>query len=132
MTPEEVITELKAVGNPENLAGMSRFGINAATALGIRIPDLRTYARKLKKNHPLALELWQTGIHEARLLACFIDDPQAVTEEQMERAGPTILIPGTSATSAAAICLTAHRLLLKRPWNGLKKKKNSCGARALR
>jgi 3-methyladenine DNA glycosylase AlkD len=45
MMPEEVITGLTALGNPENLAGMSRFGINTATALGIGISDLRRYAR---------------------------------------------------------------------------------------
>lgn len=42
-------------------------------------------AKEIGKNHGLALELWETDVHEARLLACFIDDPKQVTEEQMER-----------------------------------------------
>jgi 3-methyladenine DNA glycosylase AlkD len=37
------------------------------------------------REHILAEELWAAGIHEARLLAVFLDDPRQVTPEQMER-----------------------------------------------
>jgi len=63
---------------------MARFGINAERALGIRIPALRAIARRVGRDHALAAELWASGIHEARILACFVDDPAEVTEEQME------------------------------------------------
>src|SRR5207302_10862395 len=53
-------------------------------ALGISIPVLRSMAKRVGKDHDLALRLWRTGIHEARLLATMIDDLGAVTEEQME------------------------------------------------
>jgi 3-methyladenine DNA glycosylase AlkD len=46
--------------------------------------DLRRYARKIGRNHVLALDLWQTGIHDARLLACFIDNPEKITSDQMD------------------------------------------------
>ena len=64
---------------------MARFGINPANTYGVSIPILRKMAREIGKNHELALELWETGIHEARLLACFIDRPDMIAEEQMER-----------------------------------------------
>jgi 3-methyladenine DNA glycosylase AlkD len=38
----------------------------------------------LGTDHELALGLWETGIHEARILAGFVDDPALVTEGQME------------------------------------------------
>lgn len=63
---------------------MARFGINPDRALGVRIPDLRRLAKQVGTDHSLALGLWKTGIHEARILASMIDDPASVTERQME------------------------------------------------
>jgi 3-methyladenine DNA glycosylase AlkD len=73
------------MGDPENRAGMARFGINPENAYGISIPALRKIARETGKDHELALELWDSGIHEARILASFIDDAKQVNEAQMER-----------------------------------------------
>jgi len=84
MTVEEIITTLHQASTPANLAGMHRFGIDTTYALGIPIPALRALAKKIKKNHPLALELWATKIHEARILASMIEDPLLVTPEQMD------------------------------------------------
>ncbi|MGC8479335.1 MAG: DNA alkylation repair protein [Candidatus Micrarchaeia archaeon] len=36
-------------------------------------------------NHALATQLWNTKVHEAMILAAFIDDPLLVSEEQMEQ-----------------------------------------------
>ncbi len=77
-----VLEEFRA---PENLEGLSRYGINTKNTLGISIPILRDLAKEIGKNHPLAVELWKTGIHEARILAGFIDIPADVTEDQMEK-----------------------------------------------
>lgn len=70
--------------SPKDLAGMARFGINTSNALGVSIPDLRRIAKGIGKDHGLALGLWKTGIHDARLLACFVDEPELVTEAQMD------------------------------------------------
>jgi 3-methyladenine DNA glycosylase AlkD len=63
---------------------MARYGINVENAFGVSIYELRKVAKRLGTDHELALALWDTGNHEARLLACFVDNPEAVTEEQME------------------------------------------------
>jgi 3-methyladenine DNA glycosylase AlkD len=63
---------------------MARYGINVENAFGVSVRELRKVAKRLGVNHDLALALWATGIHEARLLACFVDDPAAVTAEQTE------------------------------------------------
>ncbi len=81
----EIIETLNALANPENVAGMARYGINPQGTLGISIYILRPMAKDIGQNHELALELWNTGVHEARLLAVFIDDPKQVTPEQMDR-----------------------------------------------
>ena len=80
----EVIAELKSMGDPESAAGMARYGIKADRALGVSIPKLRALAQKIGQNRKLAGELWPCGIHEARILACMIDDPQQVTAAQLE------------------------------------------------
>jgi len=81
---KEIIKKLKKQSSPENVAGMARFGINSKNTLGIPVPFLRKTAKEIGKNHDLALELWKSGIHEARLLACFIDEIEKVSKEQME------------------------------------------------
>ncbi len=81
---EEIIAYLKTLSNPENVAGMAKFGINPDNTLGISIPALRETAKRVGKDHDLALELWATGIHEARILAALVDEPSRVTPEQME------------------------------------------------
>jgi len=52
--------------------------------LGVSIPNLRKLAKETGKDHNLALELWKTGISEARIVAAIIDDPKQLTEAQME------------------------------------------------
>jgi 3-methyladenine DNA glycosylase AlkD len=85
MHTTEAIARLKSLANPANVEGMARFGINPQSTLGVSVPVLRKLARELGRDHALAQELWGSGIHEARILAAFVDDPKRVTEEQMER-----------------------------------------------
>lgn len=85
MTSKEVIKKLKSRSSRRNVKGMARFGINTKKALGISMPVLRKMAKEIGIDHKLAKRLWTSGIHEARILACLIDDPALVTEEQMDR-----------------------------------------------
>lgn len=63
---------------------MKRFGITAVDAFGVSAPDIRSIARQIKKDHELALSLWETDIHDARILAVLIADPERATISQME------------------------------------------------
>ncbi|MFH0847477.1 MAG: DNA alkylation repair protein [Chloroflexota bacterium] len=84
MDEGEVLGRLRSMANPANVAGMARFGINSENTLGVSVTELRKLAREIGKDHGLALKLWESGIHEARILASIIDDPRLVTESQME------------------------------------------------
>ena len=64
---------------------MARFGINSKGTLGISIPTLRRLAREIGRDHELALRLWKSGFHEARILAGFVADPAKLTEALAER-----------------------------------------------
>ncbi len=84
MEYDNIIACLKSMGDPRNVEGMARFGISSRNTLGISMVALRRLAKDIKKDHGLALRLWDSGIHEARILATIIDDPKLVTPEQME------------------------------------------------
>lgn len=75
----EIVSHLGTLRSEETIAGMGRFGIATETALGISNPDLRKIARLVKRDHARALDLWQTGIREARMLAIYTADPAALT-----------------------------------------------------
>src|SRR3990172_1499116 len=84
MNCNQIIKKLQSLKNPENVAGMARFGINPNNTYGVSIPTLRKMAKESGKDQSLAQELWASRIHEARILAGFVDDPKLVTAEQME------------------------------------------------
>ena len=84
MQAQAILDELQPLGSEATRAGMARFGIHVEYALGISVPVLRSYAKTYRKQHALALSLWQTGVHEARILATLVDDPAEVTEAQRE------------------------------------------------
>lgn len=84
MTTQDVIAELQEHASPAYLAGMARFGIDSSKAIGVKLPIIRKMAKAIKKNHELALELWETDIHEALILATLIADPKHLTEKQMD------------------------------------------------
>jgi 3-methyladenine DNA glycosylase AlkD len=84
-TINEVVKKLRSQANPVNVAGMARFGINPNHTLGVSMPSLRAMAKEIGQNHMLASQLWTTKIHEARILAGLIDDPNLVTVAQMDR-----------------------------------------------
>jgi len=85
VTAAEILQHLQSLSNPANVAGMARFGIRAKKVYGVSLPQLKRIARTAGKDHHLAQELWSSGAHEARLVACLIDNPAEVTSRQMDR-----------------------------------------------
>jgi 3-methyladenine DNA glycosylase AlkD len=81
---DDIIARLNSLANQRNVEGMARFGIASTNTLGIGLPALRELAKAHKRDHALALKLWDSRIHEARILATIIDDPKQVTPEQMD------------------------------------------------
>jgi 3-methyladenine DNA glycosylase AlkD len=82
---DQVIDKLKSLADADYLAGMTHFAIKIDRALGVSAPLMRKLAKEIGTDHKLALELWETGIHEARVVATLIDDPKQVTKSQMSK-----------------------------------------------
>ena len=83
-TVTEVMEKLTAQADPDQLEGMSRYGITTEKRLGVTVPQMRVIAKQTGKDHQLALALWETGIAEAMIVAAMVDVPAEVTEAQME------------------------------------------------
>jgi hypothetical protein len=67
--------KMRAV-NAKHGAGENQFGVNLGT--------LRGRAGKIKRDHELALQLWQSGNIDAMNLATLIMDPKQLTQPQVE------------------------------------------------
>ena len=80
-----VLRALRALGEKRKVEGMARFGIRAKVAYGVPKPKMDLLARTIGRDHRLALELWASGVHDARILTGMIDEPDRVTPRQMER-----------------------------------------------
>jgi 3-methyladenine DNA glycosylase AlkD len=84
MDADHAVAELRRRADPSRKPGMARVGIDVSGALGTSVPDVRAVAKRCGTDHELALELWRTGVHEARILATLVADPRALTAGEME------------------------------------------------
>jgi 3-methyladenine DNA glycosylase AlkD len=84
MEYSEIINRLETLSSPEDVEGMARFGITPEKTYAVRIPELRMIAKQAGKDHALAKKLWTADYRETRILACMIEDPKLVSEDQME------------------------------------------------
>ncbi len=85
MQLESVLKALRERADPSRVEGMARYGIDTSRALGVSLPEIRAVARSVGRRHALAQQLWATEIHEARILASMVDEPERVTPSQMDR-----------------------------------------------
>lgn len=82
-TTDQAIAELRSLAVLANREGMSRFGIDVSGAIGVSMPNIRKVGNSTVRNHGLAGELWSSGLHEARILASLVEEPDKVTLNQM-------------------------------------------------
>lgn len=81
---DEILAWLERHGTKRNRDGMARYGIRAEKAFGVSVATIQQLAKRVGRNHGLALRLWKTDWYEARMLAAFIDEPAKVTRAQMD------------------------------------------------
>lgn len=83
MTTAEITAHLQSKATPK-VAAIYQRNHAGPNALGVMAGDIKALAKKLKTNHPLALELWATGLLEARMLAVLVADPKQLTNELLD------------------------------------------------
>lgn len=84
-TAAQIVAHLETLRSETNIAGMARYGIRTDAALGISNPGLREVARLVGRDHARAMELWATGIREARMLALYTAEPARLTADEARR-----------------------------------------------
>ena len=85
MIIQEVFKRLDSLANPDKVLFKSeKFGITPKNSLGIYHKDLKTLAKEIGKNTELGIQLFETGIYEARILCSKICKPKEVTEQMMD------------------------------------------------
>lgn len=84
MNVDEVLADLGRHGDPSAIAGMARYGIRPAKTFGVSALKLHEMAKRIRRDHALALALWDTGVRDARILAALIADAALMTDEMLE------------------------------------------------
>jgi 3-methyladenine DNA glycosylase AlkD len=79
------LSHLRRLGSRKNVEGMARFGTVAKNVLGVPKPAMNQLAKRIGRDHDLALALWKSGVHDARILAGMIADPARLTSAQMDK-----------------------------------------------
>lgn len=83
-TVDDALSLLRQHAQPGALEGMARFGMDVDKRLGVSVGDIRKTARILRRDHELALALWETGIPDAQILASIVADPARLGSRQMD------------------------------------------------
>lgn len=81
---EEVIADLRKMADPKRVKGLARYAIPEENAIGLRLPQLREYARKFGRDQELADLLWLSPIHEVKILATIVADPKNFSIEKAD------------------------------------------------
>ena len=84
MEYEEIIKKFESLRNEENIRGQERFGIKSSKSYGIRMPEIRKIAKEVGHNHNIAVQLWNQGYHESKILAFMVEEKDKFTEEQLD------------------------------------------------
>lgn len=74
MNASDVVVWLESAGSSEAAAGNARFGL-PTDVYGVPVGSMRARAKAIGPDHALALELWEEGAYEARMMAVFLAEP---------------------------------------------------------
>src|ERR1700682_3189532 len=75
---KKVLGQLRSLGTQRNIEGLARYGIHAENVYGVSKPKLDELAKRIGRHHALAVALWDSRNHDARILAGLIADPLQV------------------------------------------------------
>ena len=84
MTADEIVAQIKPLGKDSYKKVLQSHGI-PEPVFGVKIEELKKIQKKVKKDYRLALELYDTGIYDARYLAGLIADDLQMTRSDLQR-----------------------------------------------
>ena len=89
MTVKEILAQLKSLGDDARRKHNTKAGA-PDNQFGVKLGDIRAVAKmliakKIKADHQLALDLWDTGNVEAQLLATLLIKPQSLSASELDK-----------------------------------------------
>lgn len=86
MTVDQVLNRIRELGDPRAVAIWERMTqLPPDRYLGAGLTKLKNLAKEIKKDHDLAVELWETRLHDAKLLSTMVEEPKKATVAQLEK-----------------------------------------------
>lgn len=83
MNLEEALQQLEEMGTAQNRKIYGRHGVGE-NMFGVSFANQNKLAKAIKRNHELALDLWSTANHDARILATMVADPSRADDALLE------------------------------------------------
>jgi 3-methyladenine DNA glycosylase AlkD len=115
MNLTDTMKELEAFGSEQTRKTWHRHGA-ADPMFGVKFGDLAKLQKRIKVNHSLAAELWKTGNHDARLLACMVADASAITEKELKAWAATVKDSSTAEALANLASRTPMAAKIREAW----------------
>ena len=115
MNLNEAMLELETLGSEQTRKTWSRHGA-AEPMFGVKFGDLAKLQKRIKVNHALAAELWKSGNHDARLLACMVADASAITEKELKVWATGVKDSSTADALATLVSRTSVVAKLREAW----------------
>ncbi|MEO8384760.1 MAG: DNA alkylation repair protein [Betaproteobacteria bacterium] len=115
MNLNETMLELESFGSAQTRKTWCRHGA-AEPMFGVKFGDLTKIQKRIKVDQALAAELWKTGNHDARLLACMVADATAVTEKELKSWASSVKDSSTAEALAALVSRTSMAAKIREAW----------------
>ena len=112
MTLAEVLVELETLGTAQNRKTYARHGVTGE-AFGVSYANLGKLRKKIKRDHELAQGLWDSGNHDARVLATLVAEPAARAARDLDA---EFVEPAGALVSAAALAAAFDSPLATSGW----------------
>jgi 3-methyladenine DNA glycosylase AlkD len=120
LTAEAILAEIKPQGAENYRRIMLKHGA-AEPIYGVKIEYLKKIQKRVKKDYQLALDLWDTGVYDARYLAGLIADDEQMTKRDLKRWVDQACEPLVGYTVAAVAAGSHHGWELALDWIDSKK-----------
>lgn len=115
LSASAIIKQLRTLGDASYKKTLFRHGIQEPV-LGVKISELKKFQKKIKSDHDLACELFDSGIYDAQYLAGLVADTQRMTKSRVSQwlaKGNCAAICGSIVAWVAAESEYGHELALE-------------------
>src|SRR5436305_13636205 len=84
MTANDIVDELRLLGNERSKKSWVSYGAKEP-CIGVKVEDMKKVQKRVKKDYPLALELFDTGIADMQYLAGLVVDDEKMTAADLQK-----------------------------------------------